>query len=222
MTTHLFTLISGYVAHLTWLHITRSIVLDYAIISLLEYAAHRWFMHRNFARFLNSEYLRASFMEHMQHHGKCYNIFDHEEQPCGLLNLTIQFSTELLVSAPPAVALFFIDPLAACLLPMFALLHGALWSAVHQEMHRPVQTWFSSTSMFRYLNKYHFLHHRHMGTNFNTLFLGWDWLLFTAARATELDLQEIAQATWQVRPNRVDAALLERSKLAREARARHA
>ena len=201
------------------LYIARSIAFDYLTVSLLEYIAHRWFMHRpQIANYVGSSYLHATWMEHMDHHGQCYNVFDHEEAPCGLRNLTIRYSTELLVVTVPAVLWWFVDPLTAYLLPAFALLHGVLWSAVHTEMHRPVKTWFSRTWIFRYLNRYHFLHHRHMGTNFNTLFLGWDWILRTAAKATGADQKEIDDNTWRVRPNRVTPEVLERSQLARAAR----
>jgi hypothetical protein len=198
------------------LHIGLSLTSDYLTISLLEYVSHRWFMHRpQLAKLTGSAYLDATWKEHMHHHGQCYDIFDYEEGPCGLLNLTLKHSTELLVSLVPCVLIWFVDPLTAYLLPAMALLHGVLWSAVHAEMHRPQKTWFSKTRLFKDLHRYHFLHHRHMGTNFNTLFLGWDWILRTAAKATEEDRREIQDRTYRVRPKRVAPDRLLRSQITR-------
>lgn len=198
------------------LHIGCSLAVDYLTVSLLEYIAHRWFMHKPFfAKLTGSRYLDESWREHMHHHGACYDIFDFEEGPCGLLNLTIKNSTEILVVLAPSLLIWFIDPLTAYLLPAMALVHGILWSAVHSEMHRPQKTWFSRTWLYKYLNDYHFLHHRHPNTNFNTLFLGWDWILKTAAKATEADLQEIVRRTYRVRPRRVSPERMLRRSAAR-------
>ena len=196
----------------TALHVCTSLAANYMIVSLLEYTAHRWFMHKPFfAKLTGSRYLEATWKDHMHHHGSCYDIYDHEEGACGMLNLTIRHTTELMVVLLPALLVWFIDPLTAYMLPVMALLHGIMWSAVHSEMHRPQKTWFSRTSLYQYLHNYHFLHHRRPNANFNTLFLGWDWLLFTAARATVEDRQEIAARTYQVRPRRVSAERLQRS-----------
>src|SRR5262249_40180404 len=143
------------------LHILRSLLCAYLTISLMEYFVHRWLMHRpHIARFFGNSYLQETFDAHIDHHCRCYDIFDHEEGPCGLKNLVITHSMELLASAVPALIWWFLDPWTACMIPVFALLHGVLWSAVHTEMHRPVKTWFSNTAVFRYLHKHHFLHHR--------------------------------------------------------------
>jgi sterol desaturase/sphingolipid hydroxylase (fatty acid hydroxylase superfamily) len=75
-------------------------------------------------------------------------------------------------------------------------------------MHRPVKSWFSRSWLFQYLNRYHFLHHRHMGTNFNILFLGWDWIFLTAAKPSQAEQNESDKKTWLVRPSRVTAQLL--------------
>ncbi len=174
----------------------------FATVSLFEYATHRWLMHRpRIARLLRSKYLFQTFDAHIKHHGPCYAQFNHEEDPCGLLNLAISIGSELLAVAVPATIAFFIDPITSVMLVAAALSHGILWNAVHKEMHRPQHTWFADSKIFRYLARHHFLHHRHMNTNFNTLFLGFDLVLGTQAKANEADLLEIRNETWWVRPH---------------------
>jgi Fatty acid hydroxylase superfamily len=202
-------------------HLVRSLFCAYMSAAFMEYFAHRWLMHRQrIARFFGSSVLLKLFHEHIEHHFQCFDIYDHEEGPCGIKNLSIRLTTELLAVSVPALLWFHFDWWVTVELPFVAILHGILWSAVHTEMHRPLKTWFSRSFIFQYINRHHFLHHRHPGTNFGALFLGWDWILLTRARATEEDLQEIRQQTYMVRPKRVSAELLERSRLAREARER--
>jgi hypothetical protein len=181
------------------------VVLVYAIISLFENLVHRHLMHRRrIARLFRNPLLENTYNDHIEHHAQCYDTFNHEDRPCGLRNLTVSFFSELLVVALPALVCLAFDPLTAGFLVAGALLHGVLWNAVHSEMHRPQKTWFSRTFVFQGLNRFHFLHHRHMGTNFNVLFLGFDWILGTAAKATEADRLEIEQQTWRVRIRRAE------------------
>jgi hypothetical protein len=162
-------------------------------------------MHRpKVARFFGSSLLRTTFDDHIEHHAQCYDTFNHEDKPCGLRNLTISFISELVAVILPALVFLPFDPLTSAFLVAGAILHGVLWNAVHTEMHRPQKTWFSNTWIFRCWNRFHFLHHRHMGTNFNVLFLGADWILGTLAKITDADLAEIEQRTWRVRVRRSD------------------
>jgi Fatty acid hydroxylase superfamily len=186
------------------LHLLLSGLIAYVILSLLEHLTHRFLMHQQkVAKLTGNKYLYQTFRAHMAHHGPCYDVFNHEDRPCGLLNLTIRHRTELLAIALPAMMALYFDVTTTVVIITAALLHGVLWSAVHSEMHRPQKTWFAHTAIFQYLARYHFLHHRHTGTNFNTLFLGWDWLLGTAAKETEADRLEVENETWRVRPRRI-------------------
>jgi len=153
-----------------------------------------------------SAYLMETFQEHVDHHTKCYDLFNHEEGACGLKNLTIKGVTELMLAVVPALIAFHFDWITSVMMFGAALVHAYLWSTFHSEMHRPQGTWFSKTRIFQFLARYHFLHHRHMNTNYNVIFVGWDWILFTAAKENADDREAMQHEHWRVRPMRRKAS----------------
>jgi hypothetical protein len=167
----------------------------------MEYAIHRYLMHKsNFAKFLQNRYLADTFRDHaIIHHARCYAVFDEEERSCATINIKVQSFTTLTVMALPCLLVFLIDPTTSLLLFVGAILNGAVWSEIHEEMHRPKGAWFSNLKTYRYLKRRHYLHHRHTNANFNTLFLMWDWVLGTASVETEDDRSAMQAETWRVR-----------------------
>jgi hypothetical protein len=186
------------------LHVIGSVVVAYPFMSLIEYMIHRYLMHGSkIARILNSEYLFDAYAEHaVEHHNRCYAVFDRETRACAVLNLTIKPSTSLAVALLPCLLVMPIDAVTAAVLVAGALANATIWGRIHSEMHQPKGAWFSRMWAYRYLRWRHFLHHRHPGTNFNTVFLMWDWLLGTSAIETEADRLEVILGTWRVRPDR--------------------
>lgn len=182
-------------------HLIFSSLASYSILSLLEYATHRYIMHKpTLSRILGTRLLLNAFVNHaVLHHKKCYAIFDRETGPCGLMNIGIKLSTSLLLIALPCLLVFAIDPLTSFVLLIGGPIHSWIWSDVHLEMHSSRCKWYCTSWIFLYLKRYHYLHHRHPGTNFNFLFPMWDWILGTAAIETEDDCKEIASGTWCVR-----------------------
>ncbi|MBL4644380.1 MAG: sterol desaturase family protein [Candidatus Pacebacteria bacterium] len=55
----------------------------------------------------------------------------------------------------------------------------ALYEYLHWRMHAPRDGWLEGTWVFKKLNAHHILHHRHMGSNFNTVVPLADWVLGT-------------------------------------------
>jgi hypothetical protein len=182
-------------------HVLASVLIAYAILSLIEYMFHRHLMHApRLARMARSKYLLDTFAEHAQlHHHSCYEVFDREPGGCGAINIRIRSSSALLVVMLPALAVLLIDELTCLVMVVGAFVNCRVWSAFHAEMHHPRSAWFAHNPVFTYLRRWHYLHHRHPGRNFNTLFLMWDWILGTAAVATEVDRAEMQSGTWRVR-----------------------
>ena len=189
-------------------HVIFSTLASYSILSLLEYATHRFIMHKpTLSRILGTRLLSNAFVNHaVLHHKKCYAIFDRESGPCALMNIAIKQSTSILVYAPPCLVIFSIDPLTSLVLLLGGPAHSWIWSEVHLEMHSSRCKWYRTSRVFLYLKQYHYLHHRHPGTNFNFLFPMWDWILGTAAIETEDDRKEIAAGTWRVRHSSLSRA----------------
>jgi sterol desaturase/sphingolipid hydroxylase (fatty acid hydroxylase superfamily) len=133
------------------------------------------------------------------HHGRCYAIFNEEKSDCPEIDVRVKPLTMLTVIVPPCLLILFIDPIASLVLFAGGIINGTLWSEIHDEMHRPKGAWFCDLRAYRYLKRRHYLHHRHPGTNFNTLFPMWDWILGTTSVETDDDRSEMDSATWRVR-----------------------
>jgi hypothetical protein len=186
------------------IHIFCSFIEAYLILSLGEYIINLHLMHSHrIARLLRSDYLWDIFYEHaIIHHHRCYDKFDHEEGACGHVNIRVPFKTAALAAIGPFLLLLPIDALTAVILAAGAIVNGAIWSSFHSEMHQPASSRIGKWSIFKYLRRWHFLHHRYPSANFNTLFLMWDWILATRASESEADLTEIRAQTWRVRIRR--------------------
>jgi hypothetical protein len=183
------------------IHVTISVVVAYPILSLIEYLIHRNIMHKpKMARALKSSFLWETFREHaVEHHNMCYDVFNNEKGSCGTVNIRIKLPTLALVISLPCLIAAQIDDITCLVLFIGALANSVIWSAIHSEMHQPRESWFCRTFMYRHLRRLHFLHHRHPGTNFNTLFLMWDWIFGTVATETNDDRWEMENGTWRVR-----------------------
>jgi hypothetical protein len=158
------------------------------LMSLVEYALHRWVMHRPWP------WRHSYYVEHaLAHHGFYYRRFNHEPDPIGRV---------LNVDLSPRIACCFLAPLSVlCLLSVpyyltlcaVALGHALVWTAIHREMHQERRQFFCGMRLYRFLARYHFLHHRQPHKNFNVVLppLG-DLIFGTRAVATEKD-----EAAWQ-------------------------
>jgi sterol desaturase/sphingolipid hydroxylase (fatty acid hydroxylase superfamily) len=60
-------------------------------------------------------------------------------------------------------------------------------------MHKPEQRVFSTWPVYKFLARYHCLHHRHLDGNFNVVFPLADYVLGTSVRANESDLKYMEQ-----------------------------
>lgn len=155
------------------------LILDLLIVSFVEYAAHRWLLHRRI--------LDAFWFPHTLHHKRYYRVFNHESDPIGReLNLRIRWrdtAYALLLTSP----LFFLSPTGYAILFALAWLQRWGWNAIHAEMHLHENRCFARLRIYQALAKYHFLHHQHPDRNFNVTLPLFDALLKTRARATAAD-----------------------------------
>lgn len=190
-----------HILQITATYLVRFLIV-YAVIGLMENITHRHLMHyKKLANYFNSPYLASCVEDHMVHH-RCYKLFDHEEGSCGLLFLGIRCTTELASVALPALICLYFDWITPVIFVVVAPLHAILWTTIHTEMHRRKGTWFRKTWLFKKMARHHFLHHRHMNTNYSGFFLGWDWILGTHAKETAEDREAMTHEHWVIRPQR--------------------
>lgn len=160
------------------LHILLSLAFAYCLFSFLEYAVHRFAMHKmRLANRYGVSFLQRLCANHMAlHHKRDYRHKDHAKDD--------RIRDVSLAGFVPAMVVILLlalfDPLAARISLGFGVAYGILWWVVHNEMHRSEGRFFSGTAVYRYLERRHQLHHLHPGTNYGVILPLWDFLLRTS------------------------------------------
>lgn len=140
-----------------------SIVLSIVALALVEYAGHRWLLHRKSSGFGR---------DHIQHH-KIFSLrfTDAPEEPAWYDPVWIRGLFALVWSsvamAPVAV---WISLPAALVFVGLSTTHGAVWQFIHNEMHRPTWGWLQRRAFFQFIREHHALHHHYPRTNYSFLF----------------------------------------------------
>jgi hypothetical protein len=161
-------------------------------MSFIEYFVHRFLMHKRILPlwcYTCIPGLGTTFTNHhVLHHGRYYKIFNHEEDPTGRrTSIRLDLWVGVLGAALVGLALY---PLTAVAGPVFVcviLLHHLAWNLIHEEMHNPRPRWFAHTRTFQFFVRYHWMHHRYPGRNYNVVFPGADFLFRRHARPTAED-----------------------------------
>jgi hypothetical protein len=209
--TWVFSAFTGVLIHSTLekicvaLHIAISIAYAYAVMSLNEYVVHRFPMHSpKLAKSFNSQRLWEAYKNHStKHHNEFYAFFKWEPDPQGrLINLGVGVRNTIIVVGPSLALIALLDQVTALVLLVLAIIHNVLWTATHTAMHTNVNNFWTRTPAFRYLQWYHFLHHRQQARNFNALMPMWDAILGTKAMERESDRQAMQTELWKVRSPR--------------------
>jgi hypothetical protein len=145
-------------------------------MSFLEWAIHRWLMHRR--RLPSWVYRVLPFLGHIQedhavmHHRKYYKVFNHEPDSVGKdFNLRLYYRSGVVWTAPLwlSLGLFWSWEAAAAWLAV-VLLHHATWNLIHSEMHNPrPRRWLQVLPLYRYMARHHWMHHRYPGKCYNVV-----------------------------------------------------
>lgn len=146
------------------------------LFALLEYAAHRWIMHRA-NRMLDPQLrqLRAHGTHHQGHN-------DHEFVDMPLKHCLLLTSPVFLMLGGLGLA---VGPLGSILIPAAALLswclfYTYLWTQIHRAIHGIELNWFRRTGpIFRFFRDHHLKHHAKPGVNYGTVFPWTDYVFLT-------------------------------------------
>ena len=155
----------------------------YVGLALLEYVAHRWFMHRR------NSLTRTEFQRHaVQHHGKRVNqpLYPYIDLPVRYHLLYGSpgwggFLVGFLLGAPYALG-----GLLATLL-MFVL-HAYFYTKLHRAQHDLEDNWTTKMSWFEEMKRHHLDHHKRPSRNFAVVFLWTDKLFGTHWRSVDKSL----------------------------------
>ena len=72
-----------------------------------------------------------------------------------------------------------------------AFAHNRLWNALHRQMHIPEDVFFKDWKVYRFLARYHFMHHQMNGRNFNVVCPLADFVLCRTAKPRVRDIRNM-------------------------------
>ncbi len=173
------------------LEIMAWFVASCVFMSLAEWTAHRYMMHRHFLKlsFMNVIYQKHAIL----HHRKFYKKFNEESDVVGRwINIKLDYWMGWLVGAPLFIGLWLASPTGAIIFFSVVNLHHFLWNVFHTEMHIPKNGWLSRTLVYRMLARYHWMHHKYPGKNYNVVFPLFDFLMGTYLKPSEKDNKQMA------------------------------
>ena len=175
------------------------IFINYVIISFLEHVIHRFLMHRRILPayiYTIIPYFTETFEAHaVRHHRKWYKTFNSETNLIGkeenLKILLVDTVVILIGTAPIWVLLQWLSPLCGFIYPVMVFLHNRLWGLLHRQMHIPGDVFFKNWAVYRFLARYHFMHHQMTYTNFNVVFPLADLFMRRIAKPRIRDIREM-------------------------------
>jgi hypothetical protein len=175
------------------------VVINYVVISFVEHLIHGYLMHaKRFPSRIYTlfPYLAYVFDSHaVRHHRRWYKKFNHEPDTIGREeNLAIGLVDTIAIisgTAPIWLAEMWVW-LPGGLLYVFMMYgHNYLWNILHRQMHIPQNIVFKDWTVYKFLARYHFMHHQKIGQNLNIVFLGADFLMGTVAKPRLRDIREM-------------------------------
>jgi sterol desaturase/sphingolipid hydroxylase (fatty acid hydroxylase superfamily) len=157
-----------------------------AFWSLVEYVLHRYAMHQHV------HYFERVYKDHVLFHHTCFKIFNNGSRPdCRCKNITLDLWLGLVFALPFCGILLLFSWTAPLFLFLIVTLHHLTWSKIHAEMHIPSGKWFRDAPLFRWLQRFHWIHHQYPNRNFNILFPFWDFILGTYRKPSLKDIEKM-------------------------------
>jgi hypothetical protein len=165
------------------------------LTSFIEHQVHRKLMHRkNFLSAHTASFKRVFEAHALLHHRHYAEIFSDEPVARGEdkeIRLTVRKAP--IKAIPFAALIALVSWQGAAVFVAVMIFHHWAWNKIHLEMHKPEQRAFSTWPVYKFLARYHCLHHRHPDRNFNVVFPLADYVLGTSIRANEADLKYMEQ-----------------------------
>jgi hypothetical protein len=162
-----------------------------ALMSLTEYWLHRWHMHK--PGFINTFSPRTFEQHHYEHHGKYYRQFNYEPDDYGRgLGLVISYRYFCYFVLTPLLLLgAYYSWWFSVGIGLAILIQHIVWNNFHVEMHDPKGRFFAKWGWYKFVCRYHYLHHRHVNKNYNVVYPFCDVLFGTHAVATTIEIGEM-------------------------------
>lgn len=141
-----------------------SLVLILLYIPMVEYAAHRWVMHKP------HPWRTVFYTKHaIQHHGK--HRYD--------VNISIHPITCLVSAIPLLVASLLLGWSLALMTVAACFIYSWLWTSLHKAHHDLGCQWIKRIPFYKLLRLHHLKHHEQPNRNFGAVFTFSDYLFNT-------------------------------------------
>ncbi|MCC7530966.1 MAG: sterol desaturase family protein [Candidatus Melainabacteria bacterium] len=172
-------------------HFIGWVVLSCVIMSFVEHQVHRQLMHRrNYLSDRHPSFKKTFEMHAIFHHGQYSKIFSDEPVAKGEdQEIQLRVHKAAIKALPVIVIIAMFSIPCAIVFAGVVTLHHWIWNKIHLEMHKPEHPGFSRWPIYKFLARYHWLHHRYPDKNFNVVFPFADYVLGSCARPTAKDLQ---------------------------------
>jgi hypothetical protein len=162
------------------------------LMSLIEHQVHCRLMHKKprLSLLRNIPARMKMFTSHaVEHHRQYRQHFHDHPLPDGEdRGIRLNVKEGLIEALPVVLVLAPFSTIGAVMFPSVVCLHHLIWNQIHLEMHQPKQRFFAKWSVYKFVARHHFLHHRYPDKNFNVAFPVGDWLFGTVAKVSDDDL----------------------------------
>jgi Fatty acid hydroxylase superfamily len=159
------------------------------LMSFIEHQVHARLMHKRTSAF------KRAFEAHVIFHHKHYTgmFCDEPVGPGEDKEIRLTVMKAPIKALPVALIIAFFSWQGALIFIFVMVMHHWTWNQIHLEMHKPSQRIFTSWATYKFLARYHYLHHRYQDKNFNVVFPLADYILGTHARATAVDKKNMLE-----------------------------
>ena len=165
------------------------------LVSFIEHQVHQRLMHRkNFLSAHTASFKRVFEAHALVHHKHYAAIFSDEPVLRGEdQDIRLTVGKAPIKAIPFAAIIALVSWQGAATFVAVMMFHHWAWNKIHLEMHKPEQRVFSTWPVYKFLARYHCLHHRHQDRNLNVVFPLADYVLGTRAQANAGDREYIEQ-----------------------------
>ncbi len=155
------------------------------LMSFIEHQVHSKLMHKKTVAF------NRAFSAHaIEHHGHYSKIFADEPVAPGEdkeIRLTVHKAP--IKAIPFALLIALVSWPGAIVFVATVCFHHWVWNKIHLQMHKPEKRLFQDWMAYKFLARYHYLHHQYPNKNFNVVFPFADYVLGTNAHARRSDVK---------------------------------
>lgn len=181
-------------------------VFSCVLMSFIEHQVHSQLMHRrNYLSDRMASFKRTFEAHAIVHHTQHYTAKKFSDEPVAPgedKEIRLNVHKGPIKALPFSLFIAIFSWQGAIIFTLTVCLHHWIWNKIHLEMHKPEQRGFSRWPVYKFLARYHWLHHRYPDKNFNVVFPFADFVLGTSARANEEDKRLMREQLDGIKPAR--------------------